>query len=122
MIVPSLTMLALDAIYLTSMKSWFNKQVIAVQGSPIQMRIIPTIVVYFFLLLALYYFIIREKRTPFEAFVLGISIYAVYEFTNYAILAKWSPISVAIDTLWGGVLFYLTTLIYYKYLNIRRMN
>jgi uncharacterized membrane protein len=117
MLIPAVTMLALDGIYLSSMKSWFNKQVTAVQGSPIQMRIIPTIVVYIFLLLALYYFVIRVNGTPFDAFVLGISTYAVYEFTNYAILAKWSPISVAIDTIWGGVLFYLTTLIYYRLKN-----
>ena len=115
MLVPALIMLALDGIYLSSMKSWFNKQVTAVQGSPIQMRIIPTIVVYIFLLLSLYYFVIRVNGTPFDAFVLGISTYAVYEFTNYAILAKWSPISVVIDTVWGGVLFYLTTFIYYKF-------
>ncbi len=114
MLIPALTMLALDGIYLSSTKSYFNKQITAVQGSPIQIRIIPTIVVYIFLLLSLYYFVIRVKGTPFDAFVLGISIYAVYEFTNYAILAKWSPITVAMDTIWGGVLFFLTTLIYYK--------
>ena len=117
MLIPALTMLALDAIYLTSTKSYFNKQITAVQGGPIQMRIIPTIVVYFFLLLALYYFVIRVNGTPFDAFVLGISTYAVYEFTNYAILSKWSPITVAMDTIWGGILFYLTTFIYYKLKN-----
>lgn len=115
MLIPALTMLALDGIYLTTTKSYFNKQITAVQGGPIQMRIIPTIVVYCFLLLALYYFVIRVKGTPFDAFVLGISTYAVYEFTNYAILSKWSPITVAMDTIWGGVLFYLTTFIYYRF-------
>jgi uncharacterized membrane protein len=114
MLIPALTMLALDAIYLTTTKSYFNNQITAVQGSPIKMRIIPTIVVYIFLLLSLYYFVIRVKGTPFDAFVLGISTYAVYEFTNYAILSKWSLITVAMDTIWGGILFYLTTLIYYK--------
>lgn len=114
MLIPALIMLALDAIYLTSTKSYFNKQITAIQGGPIEMQIIPTIVVYFFLLLALYYFVIRVNGTPFDAFVLGISTYAVYEFTNYAILSKWSPITVAMDTIWGGILFYLTTLLYYR--------
>jgi len=114
MLVPAFIMLALDGIYLTSTKSWFNKQITDIQGSPIKIRVVPTIVVYFFLLLALYYFVIRVKGTPFDAFVLGISTYAVYEFTNYAIIAKWSPITVAMDTIWGGILFYLTTFIYYK--------
>ena len=114
MLIPAVTMLALDGIYLTATSKWFNKQVRAIQGSPIQLRVIPTIIVYVFLLLALYYFVIRVNGTPFDAFVLGISTYAVYEFTNYAILSKWSPITVAMDTIWGGVLFYLTTLIYNK--------
>ena len=117
MLIPAVTMLVLDGIYLTSTKSYFNKQITAVQGGPIKMRIIPTVVVYFFLLLSLYYYVIRVNGTPFDAFVLGISTYAVYEFTNYAILSKWSPITVAMDTIWGGILFYLTTLIYYKLKN-----
>jgi uncharacterized membrane protein len=117
MLIPGLIMLSLDTIYLTLTKKWFNNQIIEVQGSPIKMRIVPTIVVYVFLLLALYYFVIRVNGTAFDAFVLGISTYAVYEFTNYAILSKWSPITVAMDTIWGGVLFYLTTLIYYKLKN-----
>ena len=117
MLIPAVTMLALDGIYLTTTKSYFDKQITAVQGGPIKMRIIPTIVVYFFLLLSLYYYVIRVNGTPFDAFILGISTYAVYEFTNYAILSKWSPITVAMDTIWGGILFYLTTLIYYKLKN-----
>jgi uncharacterized membrane protein len=112
MLIPAIIMLALDAIYLTTTKTWFNKQITAVQGGPIQLRIVPTIVVYFFLLLSLYYFVFRVNGTPFDAFVLGISIYAVYEFTNYAILSKWSPITVVMDTIWGGILLYLTTLVH----------
>ena len=117
MLIPAVTMIALDAIYLTLSKPWFDKQITAIQGGPIKMRIIPTVIVYIFLLLSLYYFVIRVNGTPFDAFVLGISTYAVYEFTNYAILSKWSPITVAMDTIWGGILFYLTTLIYYKLKN-----
>ena len=42
---------------------------------------------------------------------LHLCIYAVYELTNYTLLEKWTLKTVIIDTLWGGVLFALTTFI-----------
>lgn len=112
MIIPAIIMLVIDAIYLNLMKSWFDKQLILIQGTPIKMKFIPAIIVYFFLSLILYMFIIKNNRTPLEAFVLGLSVYAVYEFTNYAIIDKWHIKSVIIDTMWGGILFFLTTYLY----------
>jgi uncharacterized membrane protein len=44
-----------------------------------------------------------------DAFLLGLVIYGVYETTNWALFSKWSPMSVIIDTLWGGILFAATT-------------
>ena len=48
-----------------------------------------------------------------DAFLLGIVIYGVYESTNYAILKNWNIKAVALDTLWGGILFALTTKVTY---------
>ena len=50
------------------------------------------------------------------AFLLGLVIYGVYEGTNYAIIDGWKPWAVALDTIWGGILFALTTWILYKYM------
>ena len=36
------------------------------------------------------------------------------EFTNKAIMPKWNWTSVIIDGTWGGILFGLTTFLYYK--------
>ncbi len=44
-----------------------------------------------------------------KAFILGLCIYAVYEMTNYALITDWHIKTVLIDTLWGGILFALTT-------------
>jgi uncharacterized membrane protein len=46
--------------------------------------------------------------------MLGMVIYGVYETTTYAILQKWRLETVVKDTLWGGILFYLTTFLTYK--------
>jgi uncharacterized membrane protein len=49
-----------------------------------------------------------------DAFLLGIVIYGVYETTSYALLKKWKLSIVLMDTLWGGVLFGLTTALVYS--------
>jgi uncharacterized membrane protein len=69
-----------------------------------------------FLILGLYYFIIKPNRSIKDAFLLGLVIYGVYEGTNYALFNNWSEYIVIIDTLWGGILFALTTFII-KYFN-----
>ena len=40
-----------------------------------------------------------------DAFFIGLSTYAVYDFTNYATLAKYDISFAIADSLWGGVLF-----------------
>jgi hypothetical protein len=64
----------------------------------------------------LYYFIIKDGRSIYEAFLLGIIIYSVYDLTSLALLKNWSVTTAVIDTLWGGILFTLTTFAVYKLL------
>ena len=47
-----------------------------------------------------------------DAAILGWVIYGVYETTNAAIFKKWDYFSLTIDTIWGGILFSLTTFIH----------
>ena len=104
----------LDGIYLTFIKNYFNNQIYIIQGSFIEMKIIPTVMTYLFLIFSLEYFIISKKQSYYSAFLLGLSIYAVYELTNYSLFKKWKLLTVFIDTLWGGILFGLTTILTYK--------
>jgi uncharacterized membrane protein len=105
--------LSLDFVFLYSMRSMFNKQIVAVQGSPVVMNVYAAILCYIALIFGIYYFIIREKKSILEAFLLGIIIYAVYETTTLAILKNWTYKTAIIDTMWGGTLFALTTFIVY---------
>ena len=102
-------MLVLDYIYLNLFSKHFNKQVKDIQGKDIKLNIPAAIICYGLLLVGIQYFILNEGKTPRDAFLLGMVIYGVYELTNKAIFEKWNNKSVAIDTLWGGTLFYLTT-------------
>jgi len=104
---------ALDSIYLTSMKTYFDNQVKAVQGSVIQMNLLAAVLCYISLVFGVYYFIIREKKSLLQAFLLGLVIYTVYEFTTWALFKNWKISTVIMDSLWGAILFTLTTAIVY---------
>ena len=108
----------LDGIYLNSIKEYFNKQIKAVQGSDIQINIIATGLTYIFLIFGLNYLIIQKNRSIKDASILGLVIYATYEFTNLALFKNWSWLTVIMDTTWGAVLFALTTAIVYKIKNM----
>ena len=60
------------------------------------------------------YFIIKEGKSVFDAFLLGLVIYMVYDATNLALLKNWKLSTLVIDGLWGGILFAITTYIVYK--------
>jgi len=106
----------IDAIYLFLMKNNFYTLVNKIQKSPLKLRIFPTILCYIFLIFSLYYFIVNKNAPIFDAFLLGLAIYAVYDTTNMAIFKNWNYKTLIIDTLWGGILFSLTYFIY-KYIN-----
>ena len=107
-------LLILDYIYLSSVGRYFGKQIMAIQKSPMEIDSLSTIFTYVFIIFGLYYFILKEKRGIFDAFLLGLVIYMIFEGTNKALFNNWSWKTVAIDGVWGGILFALTTFITYK--------
>jgi hypothetical protein len=114
LLVSSSIFLFLDFGFLFLNKSNFERQIIQVQRVSLIMKPTGVLFCYLFLFTGLYYFILREKRTPLEAFLLGLIIYGVYETTTYSVLKNWKLTTVLTDTLWGGILFYLTTFMSYK--------
>ena len=104
----------LDYFYLGLMRSYFENQVKIIQGSPLKMNLLGAIICYIFLISGLNYFIIKPNKSIQDAFLLGLVIYGVYETTNLALFQKWSWLTVLLDTLWGGILFALTTFLVIK--------
>jgi uncharacterized membrane protein len=97
------------------MNDMLSKKILEIQGSPLVMDFFAAALCYISLAFGLYYFVLREKRSLLDAFLLGIVIYAVYETTTKASLKKWSYKIVVLDTLWGGILFTLTTFVLRKF-------
>ena len=114
LLISAIIFVVLDSIYLNLIKDYFVKQINLVQGSPIKIDFLAILLCYIFLIFGINYFIIQSNRSIQDAFILGIIIYGVYETTNKALLTKWSWLTVIMDTLWGGILFALTTYIIKK--------
>jgi uncharacterized membrane protein len=111
LLISAIVFVVLDYFYLNLTKNYFENQVQLVQGSPLKLNYLGAILCYIFLIFGINYFIIKPKRSIQDAFLLGLIIYAVFETTNLALFSKWSWFTVLIDSLWGGVLFALTTYI-----------
>jgi uncharacterized membrane protein len=109
LLISSIVFISIDFLYLNLMKKYFNKQVQDIQGTPIKMNLFAALICYLFLITGLNYFIIKPNRSVSDAFLFGIIIYGVFETTNWALFSQWSPLTVIMDTLWGGILFALTT-------------
>jgi uncharacterized membrane protein len=107
-------LLIFDFMYLSLIKGYFTKQIVIVQGSDVQPNLIAIAICYLFLIFGINYFIIKPRRSVLDAFLLGLVIYSVYETTNKALITKWSWITVFTDSLWGGILFALTTCVFYR--------
>ena len=111
MLVSAIIFVVIDFIYLNLIKDFFGKQIKSVQGSEIKVNLLGVALCYIFLIIGINYFIIKPRKSVQDAFLLGLIIYGVYETTNYALFKNWSIVTVIMDTLWGGVLFAVTTYI-----------
>ena len=123
MLLSGIILLLIDSIYINLSKKYFINQIQRIQNKKPKLNYIGIILCYIFLIIGINYFIIKPSKSISDAFILGIVIYGVYETTNYALLENWSFLTVIMDTLWGGILFALTTYIMIKlqkYLNINK--
>ena len=110
----ALIMLLLDAMYLAATRSIFGAVVAKIQRVAMQFRLEGAVIVYALLVFGLYKFIISERRPVKDAAILGLVIYGVFDFTNYAIFKNYDMATALMDTAWGSTLMALTTYLVYQ--------
>lgn len=101
--------LALDAVAI----SWVILPIFEQHMGPLLIdppRIAPAVVFYAAYVAGVLHFVSlpalragRPGQAAAQGMLLGLMCYATYEFTNYATLRDWSPVQVAVDTVWGGI-------------------
>jgi uncharacterized membrane protein len=113
-----ITFLILDSIYLTLTKNYYNNLVTKIQKSPLELKIMPAAGAYSIILFSWYYFVFQniknqsKKKSIIDSAVLGFCMYSLFDFTNMAIFKNWDIKTVIIDSIWGSILYTLTTIIY----------
>lgn len=101
----------LDVIYIFSTYNFLFENVMKKINNTNHPKIRYESAIIFYLIAAfgIYFFLIRQNKSLSYSFFLGFFIYLFYEITNYTIIEAWTLQIVAIDSLWGGILFFLTT-------------
>ena len=89
-----------DIFWLMTVGNYVGKMTQQIQGQPMRLRTEGAVMVYIFLS-----YLLLQTETSKEAFFTGLSIYGVYDFTNYALIQNYDLKFAIADTLWGGVLF-----------------
>ena len=105
--------LVFDYFYLSNVVGIFDEVVRAIQGSGINFKILGAVGAYAAIVYQFYHFIYsKDGANVTDAFVLGATSYAIFDFTNYVLFDKY-PLDVGLmDTLWGGVLYSLVFLVF----------
>ncbi len=103
--------LIIDFIYLN-----LNKSMYAPILSSSSLNIKYGFIAWSFIAFTISYFIISNpnwtnQQKIMNAFILGLCIYGIYNFTNIAILPNWTNKILIVDTLWGASLFAIITFI-----------
>ena len=103
-----LLILLLDFVYISFFRNDFVNLFKNVQKSPLKINKFGFVITYMLLTFTVYYFGFVKQFTSKDMFILGVCMYGVYEFTNLTTFKNWEMKMTLLDTLWGGILFYLT--------------
>ena len=120
-IIIGLIVLVLDFIaFKLFITAHFSKLIKQVQHSDMSVNYFGAGFAYLFITLTIYIFIIKGNLSLLHAGLLGFFIYGIYETTNFSILKDWTILTILIDSIWGGILFFTTTFLFRnfkKYIN-----
>ena len=112
-------MVVLDIIWLNTMKGFYGKRVLNVQGTPLEVKWIPAILTYVLMFVGFVFYVypIAKRdigRNPWLTAMrygglFGLFVYGVYNLTSLSIYKGYDWIAATVDTFWGFTLFTLVT-------------
>ena len=112
LIILSIVLITLDFVWLSYFSKIIGPMIANIQNSPLKLNYIGAILAYIIMIIG-YYFLVYENEVPnyFKAGILGLVMFGVYDFTNYATFNKWDIKILSMDISWGIVLSLLTVFI-----------
>ena len=121
-IVACVIFIILDASWIGINYNYYNKLAIKIQKEPIVPKLLSALIAYVFLFISLYFCIrfleLEVKNKDYLKIVLysalfGLCVYGIYSYTTCVFLNKYSYYNAFIDTIWGAVLYSVSSLIYF---------
>ncbi|AGE56751.1 putative membrane protein (DUF2177) [Acanthocystis turfacea Chlorella virus NE-JV-2] len=107
----AVTMIVLDIAWITLfMSKIFTPMIEKIQGKPVVLRPLGGFLAYAAMIGL--FFTFKDNLTPLKAFLLGVGVFMTYDFTSYALFSDWDFKTAIMDSTWGGVLFFLTKIVY----------
>jgi len=113
-IISAVLMLILDTIWLTLNKPMYGKLVKSIQGSELQVSLIPAVVAYIIMYMGMVVLVIPTILASKDTSILnvakiagsfGLSVYGIFNATNMAIFKNYSVSTAILDTVWGTLLY-----------------
>lgn len=109
LIVFSIIMLAIDYVWLTNIMSIFYRTFFSKINVKSDVRIPYALMAYLLMILGYNYFVKNTSNKLYNSFVFGAILFGVYGFTVGALFKDYSWKLALLETLWGGILYTLTT-------------
>ena len=109
----SIILLFIDIIYLTFLggKPFIN-MVSKIQQNEAKLNKLSAVVTYVMMIILMHQFVINKNFTNQKVFLLGFLTYGIFDFTNMALFSKYDIFIAIQDTIWGGILFMITNIIF----------
>jgi uncharacterized membrane protein len=102
------TMICMDIVWLSINNTYHSKLFESIQKSPLELKIIPAMLVYIWMACAVTYFGVLSSKTSKESILhggyIGLAMYGLYDFTNLATFKKWTYEMTFKDMTWGTML------------------
>ena len=109
----SIILLFIDIIYLTFLGGKpFMNMVSKIQQNEAKLNKLSAVVTYVMMIILMHQFVIDEDFTNQKVFLLGFLTYGIFDFTNMALFSKYDIFIAIQDTIWGGILFMITNIIF----------
>lgn len=111
----SIILLFIDIIYLTFLGGGpFMNMVSKIQNSEAKLNKVSAAFTYIMMIILMHQFVINKNFTNQKVFLLGFLTYGIFDFTNMAIFSEYDIFIAIQDTIWGGLLFMVTNIIFNK--------
>lgn len=118
-VIAVIVLLVLDILWIgLYMGKQYGPQVMAIQGSKLEMKPVYALLSYTLMVIGLIVFVMPRIRSGHEledslkyGLVFGIILYGVYDFTAAAVLKNWDMQLALKDIAWGGFVYFIASYI-----------